>query len=1328
MRFTLLHSRPRWLSKPVAMRAMSCMILASAVVMVWIFQGCARAAETPLPGSAQTVDLRGYGKVQAEFAPGQAIFHCADAAHADIVLGKMLADLFWDAGPDATTHPLLVEGVNVTVHAWAPYGVLMVGRNGAEVVAVGAADDGALKIVLLQQPQFLHGTPVFTPEKPYPRFLDHYDLRAYKAYTIAMTSTRGLGLESHWPFLKKYGLGGIAFQSLGVTNQYPAPGVINFVSGDYEMNLAAKENSVAAIGLGGGGEVPLWIYNKMPDAMMQPSPTTLLGGWNGSGYVGAHFESWWLPAERRTSGALLFLRQSMERYRDNPALSAWHLYTGSPGAEFGFHGRTGEFWDYSPVGVAAFRNWLRETRKYDLATLGQRWHGDPKRYTSWEQVEIPDANGFFGGNDPSSVRLAEGWKWASARDGVATPPPADSPDWIPLAMPPSQQGVLLPWGESFYRVEFDAKDFAPRPQVWLACNALARTSNPTVFWLNGVKLAVVPTPESEPVAIALAGKLKPGRNELIVRVPRGGQEKPGEGQVWEGKMFGPMFLTAAEPKRYPYLGTQANARFVDLRMWQIAGVTATHRTMLDMALAIDPDHPFNLSGDASIGNDQFTALAEEYGATCQHTGREAWYHTWWPGLGLVGGFYGTSEESGTPSTNGFAGTMTRELGWMMIDGDSNHNLFHNSEDYQIEEQKTGWFTKHQRAIQCFGKYLRVMPQIAILRSGRNMTLGSQEPWQWDLGTGRLQQAHIDNAYATETELFKGMTDACPVLIDGGTEIMDDDVIAALQRYIEKGGTFIALHQTGRHSSIQQDAQPLARLTGMMTAAHASGKLRIAKEAPVLGAFGDREWVGSGVSLQPTPGAIPGEPPVPVASWDDGSTAIAVRRLGKGRIIQLGTTCWREHFELMERLLLDVGVKRNAQSADPDVWTRKATSKNGLQDWLLAFNNSDTKRTADVRLAVDQKPDVVWDLLTRAPVESTYANGFVTIPKVSFTAHETRLFAVKRADLVEGLAFWWGEKTRFWSRPPAASAPGVAAAKKWLATVKPEANTATIPFQRWQFLADRDGTVNSAQDAWLQVGFADASWTKLDNGPWNLQVPSLADWHGIGLYRSTFTVPPAWKDRHVVLTLFDWNCPIVYDQGEFYLNGTKVADYKARGWSHANVYDVTPLLKEGNNVLAVRVTGGKEFSGICGSIWLAPELHFASELDLAGAWRAVQSDYHTETPAQLPGKPTGRYLTRDFDLPAAWNGKSVFAHVEIENQWLGCIVVNGKLIATNAYLHPFAPRCEVNLTPYLVPGKNRIELWPYATLPSVFALEVKPLLAMPVSVIRLGLVEADREPR
>jgi hypothetical protein len=1097
------------------------------------------------------------------------------------------------------------------------------------------------------------------------------------------------------------------------------------------MNAADQQGGVASIGLTGGGEVPLWIYNRMPEGMMQPSPTTLLSAWQGTGPTGSHYESWWLPVEQRASGALLYLRQAMEHYRDHPALSAWHLYGGSPGAELSYHDRFGEFWDYSPVGVAAFRTWLRQVRKYDLPALGQLWYSDRAHFTSWEQVQIPDVNGFYGALGQTALRLADGWRVATARNGIQTPPPPDDPSWIPVAMPPSQQQVLVPWGESFFRVEFDAKEWATRSRAWLVCDALSRSTNPVVVWLNGEKLGETVT-NAAPISFSIAGRLKQGKNELVVRVPRNGPESSDGKEIREGRIIGPVFLTATEPVAFPYLGQQANARYVDVREWQAAGVTSSHRTLLQTALALDPNHPFNLSGSAQEVTDQMSLLAEEFGASVQHTGREAWYHPWWAGIGLLGGFYGTSEESA--QTTGIS--LTRELGRMMLDGDSNHNLFYSLDGYQVEERKTGWFTQHQRAIELFGKYLRAMPRVAILRSARTMRLGSREPWNWDLGPGELQAIHFDNAYATETELLKGFTDLCPVLFDAGTEVMDDDVVQALERYIERGGTYIALHQTGRHSKSTQDAQPLARLTGLIAEPRAAGTVRVVGGASVLNAWAGREFTGAGFVLHPAPGgvAVPGEAPVAIATWADGGIAIAARRIGKGRVIQIASPFWRDHSKLEDaflvQLLGDLGVRRDSGASLSAIWARKATTKNGLQDWLLTFNNGDASHTADVRLAVAEKPAEVWDMIARKPVAASYENGFVTIPGVAYAPWELHIFGVKRAGSIAALPFWWAEKTRYWRRPPAATSPAVAAASQRLASSRAFAgtNTETIPFHQWRFLADRDGK-GDATPQWIQPGFDDNHWRSLETGAWNLLDPALADWRGASLYRAAFAVPDRWKGRRVLLNLADYDLPIVYDHGEFFLNGTKVATYEAHGWSQAYAYDVTSLLRPGANVLAVRVRGGKEFSGICGNVWLEPEERFSAETDLAGTWRIVKADFKSEALAQLPGKPTGRYLVRDVDLPAAWTGKTAFLHMETEGQWLGSIVVNGHLINTNSYIHPFSPRCEVNLTPYLVPGRNRIELWPYATIPAWFQDRGKvDEMPMPVTAIRLGILDAAERRR
>ena len=78
--------------------------------------------------AADAVDLRGYGRVQASITPGRSEFTCESDAKADILLGKLLADMFWDAGQDHVAKTVKIGGRDVVVHAWQPYGAVIAGR------------------------------------------------------------------------------------------------------------------------------------------------------------------------------------------------------------------------------------------------------------------------------------------------------------------------------------------------------------------------------------------------------------------------------------------------------------------------------------------------------------------------------------------------------------------------------------------------------------------------------------------------------------------------------------------------------------------------------------------------------------------------------------------------------------------------------------------------------------------------------------------------------------------------------------------------------------------------------------------------------------------------------------------------------------------------------------------------------------------------------------------------------------------------------------------------------------------------------------------------
>jgi hypothetical protein len=1258
------------------------------------------------------VDLRGYGKVAAAFGPGQAVFTCEDEAHAEWLLGKLRADLFWDAGDAATEKNLKVGEREVLAQAWEPYGWVALARVGKQVVVAGAENEAALVARVQKEPRLLSPEARFKPAQAYPGYFDFYDLKAFKLYTHAMSSVHGEGLASHWPFVKKFGLGGMAFQDLGVWTQCPAPGVLTFCSTEYEIREAERQGGMTVAGITGGGEVPLWIHNQFPASMMQPSPTSLLGAWGAAGAAGAHYESWWMPLEQRRAGALAFQRQAMARYAQSPALGGWHIYAGSPGAELGLHERTGEVWDYSPAGQEGFRTWLRDVRGLDLKALGQRWFGDPARFKSWPEVTIPDISGLFGALEEGGWRLATNWQWLRAPGADDEAPPAADAAWTPLSMPPSQQQDFLPWGAAFYRCEFDAAEWLKKNEgraVYLVCADMIRSKRPVGVWLNGKSIGPYKPANADPApfALKLAEAPKAGKNELILRIPMGGDE------YHEGKILGPVFLTTTEPKPFPYLGRGGNARHADVREWQMFSVGRYHEPVLDEARAVDPERPYVLSCAAIGETDMVSGLAARYGTSVQHTGREAWYHPWWAGLGYVAGFYGTSEPSATTHGKG----LSRMLGWILLDGDSNHNLFWDIEDYIREEKGNGWFTANQRILHLFGKYLREKPEIVIFRSARTHRLGSSAPWNWDIGRGELQAAHYDNVYATERELLLGLVQEYPVLFDAGSEFMEEDVLQALTRYVENGGTYVALHHTGRHSAVEPDSYPISKLTGFKVVQQArNGKLRFEEKVPFFKGWEGKTFVGSGTALdwtgrdhaQDAGVGLEGQgnDTTVLARWEDGKVAVGCRRIGKGTVIVLGSTFWREGRDeagawrsrtdmernFFERLFTDLGVRRNADATSADVWARKAITKNGLQEWVLAYNSKDSELKSDLAFRLAAKPETVWDLVAQKPVTfEQAADGWVKIKDVAFAGQGVRIFGARRTDLAGGLPFWWAEKTKYWKRGTEKPAAPPAAAKE----IK---LPGVVAFNEWRFLPDQDGAVG-AKPEWLQPDFDDAAWRKLAPVPWNLLDEDLKEYRGTGLYRARFTPPAEWRGRRVVLGLYSFNTPIVYDEGEFLLNGAKVTTYKAHGWSQTYAYDVTEKLKDGANVLAVRVKGGKEFSGVAAGVWLAAERKLEPALDLNGEWQGAGPDFRATGAVKLPGRAKACFLFRNVEIPAAWQGRSVFLHVESATQWLGSVVVNGRPINYNSYLHPFGLRAEINLTPFLQPGRaNRIELWPFATMP------------------------------
>jgi len=1295
----------------------------------------------------ESVDLRGYGNVTADLTANRAVFECESVEKADILLDKLVADLFWDETNPPHQQDAKVGSSTVKVYSLPGQGAAVLARAGTSVVVLGAADENQAIALAAKEPLLLGSDVTSQPRTKRPIYLDYFDNTSFETYVSPMASPLKLGLDTHWPFIKSIKGGEAISPGLPAFHfQNPAPNVIDWTTIDYEVLEATREGGLISVDPWIGA-APLWAYNAYPDQMRRVSDTTLLGEWGGVGEAGGHYLSWSMPSDISQELGLGFLRQVMERYVSCPAIGGWHLEAGAPGPEYAFHDRPSRSWDTSAAGQAGWRSWLQEEQHYSLTDLGTRWYGDPNHFTDWNQVMVPDSNEFFGQLGPDSFRLQTGWQTQNV-DALTTSP--DDDKWLPVEMPPSQQEAFLSQtGANYFQTSFDPGDWLKEQQakgskdVWLVVGATGTGVNAVQIWWNNAPVEVPKDIDSKegPFAVRVTDLIQPGSNQLRIGLASAPQTS-------KAKLAGPVFLTVHEPKRLPYLGREANARYVDLIDWQNWAMADSIRRVYELARKIDPNRSFILStnGYPTDTTDYACQIAADYGAGLENTGSEAGYAPWWSGLGLVGGFYSTSEESNTPQKSTPQGDMLeRGFSWVLFEANSNHSLDQNIEDFIRRESEDGWFTRHRRQIELFGKYLREQPKIVLLRSTESIQLHSREPYQWDIGRGEIEASHYDCAYATENQLKAGLVDKYPVLMDTGSEFMEPDTVAAIRKYVEQGGTFIALHNTARHTALDPDCYPLAEVSGFkVTDKNKSGTIQFEATLPIFKGWEGKDFNGSGSAIDwlnydaaaqgsailtsTDPAAIP------LAKWDDGSIAIGYRQLGKGQIITLGSTFWRQgkdvsgawrttaelESQFLERLFTDCGVTRVTNASVPEVWTRKMDTKNGLQNWLMAFNSTNATVNADIWMACDSQPDQVFDLQTGAPVTFDYENQGVSIKGVAFNPYEVKVFGVKRPSMVSGLDVWWHEKTTYWKRTPAQIA---AEAMTLPAVAQQKGSEETLPLNTWSFKTDPDKAI-SAQPAWTAADFDDSSWKSVGPGPWGVLDPTLKDYHGTGLYRVKFTVPPAWSGRRILLSLYSWNTPIVYDKGDFFVNGTQVASYAARGWSQTYNYDITAQVHPGENVLALQVTGGMQFGGIGGAIWIEAWAPLTEPMDLSGQWQAVKGDQVTRVDATVPGSTTGKYLTREIQIPIDWKGKSVFLEWSSMSQWVSAVVVNGKPICYNPSTHPFGLWSRVNITPYLKAGEtNTIELWPFTILDNINKNDPKHAETdMQINEIRIGVHE------
>jgi hypothetical protein len=1246
----------------------------------------------------EPVDLRGYGRVEASITPQRSEFFCESVEKADILLGKLLADLFWDAGKDHAVTSVELGGRDALVHEWAAHGAVMAARNDRRVLVIGGGNAEEVVKRAESEPLLAGEGAVFAPATAYPRYLDFFDLRAVHCFTLGLHSENRFRYQERAAFTEKFFPGGLFHQKSSLpfaatASEHGNPALSLL---DADVRLAEKARGMCGITLSIGAW-PRWAQDKWPEFLDRPSPLYLF---DTPDYAP---EALGMTGAQRRQSSLKYLGEIMRRHNDSAAVSAWHLYVGNYLYETFFMKHYQGQLGHTAVGQADFKRWLREERGFSLADLGLRWHGNAGHYKSWDQIYLPHQNQFIGNYNTDSFQMTKGWEWKKSQ-------PDDDRGWRPVKLPPSQQQLALPAGRTFWRTGFDATDWLRQhrgKEIYLVCNVDNIRSEPTDVTLNGVSLG---KHQSEvkpygPISLNVTGKLRPGTNQLLLEV---------SGR--SGGILGPVFLTTTQPKAYPYLGKHRNAQYLDSMEWRLAALNFKVEDAMAYARSIDPDRPFVLPATTDEVRSGQTDSLRLFGGSMQDTGYETSFRPFNSRLGYAAGFYGSVERSGIQGIPGypqgaqnlgaFLTSQDRTLSSLLFNAEGAYSEWRDPYAYFDFEKETGWFTKNRRAYQLIGKFLPEKPQIALLHSSQSAMLGYELPAGEWLHPGRLllPANHYDNVYITERMLVEGLAGEYPVLMAPETMIMSPEMIAALRRYVENGGTFIATHNTGRHGLLEADAWPISEITGyQVVRLKNQNRFTFGKELPVFKGCEGRQVMGEGgIGLKAS-----GEGTVDLARWDDGSVAVGMRQLGKGRVITLGSprvlTFWqRGTSDIAERLFTDLGVKRSARASKPEVFARKVITKNGLQEWLVGLNYNNNPNRADLAMAVSGRPAEVRDMLTGEQLPFTYADGWLEIKDVPLAAYEARIFGIRRGSLSEGIGFWWHEKTKFWTRrydnPKLVDGP---------AADVPAAKNAAIVFDQWKFHPDRDGAAAASGD-WLKPDFNAQGWRDTGNDAWNLQFEDLQDYSGMGLYRSApFNRPTQWKAKQVNLRMLEvrgqrWN------SFEWYLNGRKL--------DNAGDFiklDITGILQDRGNVLAVKLTGRNPsgdfpLSGLLGTaIWIEPETTLNPSLSLLGTWQAVQGDWKSSKPVNISGKDrdavTANHLVCDVRIPAEWQGRRILLHVDSpRNTGLtgGMLMINGT--ARDFHKDPASPTRHrnsrqdeyINITPYLRPGQsNRIELWP-----------------------------------
>ena len=946
-------------------------------------------------------------------------------------------------------------------------------------------------------------------------------------------------------------------------------------------------------------------------------------------------------------------------------------------------------------------------KKLTLDELSRMYVRGDKPFTSFDEVPLPEIATFAG--LPGEVQDLEGdWyvkQEPNKGDGLAAQWwNADiSSGWDKLHMPGSVFWFKYNTGNRelpkwvIRDFDYDPAKANGKP-VYLYDFARATVNDPRNLmpvYLNGEKLGDV----ASWTAWDVSKLLKPGKNRLAF-----------ECEVFTGRVL----LSTDTPALYPYLGADRNKLWVTFNDWLIDGRWGAVNNVLAGMRMVEPNKPIKIMAPPGNDNDRWLDAASKYGAWGHFTGEGIWGFFWYKRYGFLYGLPGTSEGAGPAASVRDQFNVYERI---MLEGLNGHDTVFNVQNITAVPGLKKWFEDHMAVIKQMGRYDIAGPQVILYRSANQASAMMPPPtpalpggdshqiqsiWNWDFARGTFQEIGQSGLYVDNGGLATHKIDRYKIMLDAGDEIVTDDALKNIGDWVKNGGTFITLPFTGRSSVAAPDSWPIQQLTGCTVSKMrkpGDGTVTIAKDQPIFkdlagqtfpDAGKDKDWQDVEYNLLSTE-LKPGADCTVLATFEDGAPAIVMHKLGKGRVISLGSVFFRDvqdkqglwmsgegEEKFLRDLLNGLGQPAVNYTTDLQVLAQRYRTQNGLDDVVVMQNFSTDDKTVDLHVTLDHPPAKVYQAAMSEVKEVPFTiNGNeVTISSLAIPHDETQVFFLRGYTPDEAVAHWWQYQNKLW-KP----------------TEPTKLDFSAIDHGRWI-----DPTVDLKQDwYWTQADQAGDDWKK-EGGrfsvsgndgsqPWVLDIFTAvgADSTKPLFARRAFTIKPEW--------LKDGGTTMLRQQGQFFdfrTWGTRSQLWVNGQEVKGNYENVTALLKPGRNVVAIRLDpqNGCQYLGIQGSLYLSHARPPVKTVELSGSW--TNDIGSTGAPVTFPGKADAFAPSRVMDIPADWKDKYVICYyVEGDPGSTSGMIVNesGAVGRRNG-----GPAGEFDITPYLKFGeKNTLSM-------------------------------------